>query len=75
MKYRWRARPDHQGGAAHLVADDYPRSLCGMLKPAGATWSEEEMLLTCRKRCAACERRMKLAKYWTTVLTKGKDVP
>jgi hypothetical protein len=70
MKYKWHARTDLPGSAAHLVAEDFARALCGMLKPPGATWNNEEMLLVCRKRCKSCERRLKLAKYWLTELTK-----
>lgn len=79
MKYQWRARPDLPETVAHLVHPEAARTLCGMTRTLNARWENEPMLLECRKRCRACERRMKLAKYWMTALltgpTAGKDGP
>ena len=72
MIYRWRARLDLPNSAAHLEHSGFNRALCGLLKPKDSVWSNDTMLLACRKRCKSCERREKQAKYWITALGGGQ---
>jgi hypothetical protein len=70
MIYKWKARLDLPGSTAHLEYAGFTRTLCGVLKSASSVWSDETMLLACRKRCKSCERREKLSKYWLTAVPK-----
>lgn len=64
MSYGWRAIAERPGVKAHLVGDEWPRTLCGMRILNTGPWTE----IPDRPKCGSCIRREKMAHIWAHVL-------